>query len=247
MAIGSLGPAGHRKHCIRSRRLSSRKHQLRRREVGDSHTNNSNNSKCCAPSVCFWPSSRTTEPKFSSLNRQKDSTICTSQDFSLYRFPLCSVPATVPSSGSHAPLPLPPVVSREDRVGSPLSPFVPPSHGSVSSEEFDDVTHQRVTTMARFGSYVFGGVARSNGSRGSGGSYMAPSGYHYHGTSFGDGASLETEGAEVSGDEGDELVMDSKLRIPTSYTFRRRNAIVEGSEDAPRARDFSVMTTTDDH
>ncbi|KAG0367941.1 hypothetical protein BGZ54_002972 [Gamsiella multidivaricata] len=83
--------------------------------------------------------------------------------------------------------------------------------------------------------YVFGGSrAMGTGGRSSvsaggrgGGASPVPSGVH-PGQEGNDGGNDDVEGDESEGGRPK----------PSSYTFRRRNAIVEGSEDAPKANDF---------
>ncbi|KAF8929142.1 hypothetical protein BGZ47_001242, partial [Haplosporangium gracile] len=92
---------------------------------------------------------------------------------------------------------------------------------------------QVYTTQSRYPSggatRTMGAGGRSGGCGGGGseGHSPEPSGVHP-----GQG---ENEGSDVAGGE-DESDGGKK---PSSYTFRRRNAIVEGSEDAPRVDDFS--------
>lgn len=73
-----------------------------------------------------------------------------------------------------------------------------------------------------------GGRSGGCGGRGSGGDSPEPSGVHP-----GQG---ENGGSDAAGGEDES---DGGKPKPSSYTFRRRNAIVEGSEDAPRVDDFS--------
>ncbi|KAF9993576.1 hypothetical protein BGZ65_010867, partial [Modicella reniformis] len=54
--------------------------------------------------------------------------------------------------------------------------------------------------------------------------------------SGGGGGSDGPETAAPPSDSGGEVAEGDQ---PSEYTFRRRNAIVEGSEDAPKADDFS--------
>ncbi|KAF9933139.1 hypothetical protein FBU30_006463 [Linnemannia zychae] len=72
-----------------------------------------------------------------------------------------------------------------------------------------------------------GGRSNSCGGGGHDGDSPEPSGVHP-----GKGENDESN----SGDREDES--EGGKPKPSSYTFRRRNAIVEGSEDAPRVDDF---------
>ncbi|KAF9904799.1 hypothetical protein EC991_002303 [Linnemannia zychae] len=85
--------------------------------------------------------------------------------------------------------------------------------------------------------YSNGGAIRTMGSGGRNGSC---------GGSGRDGDSPEPSGVhpgqgengESNDTTGGEDESDGSKPKPSSYTFRRRNAIVEGSEDAPRVDDF---------
>ncbi|KAG0042170.1 hypothetical protein BGZ83_000823 [Gryganskiella cystojenkinii] len=71
-----------------------------------------------------------------------------------------------------------------------------------------------------------------------------PSGVHpgQQGSSDSDGGG---NGGGNSGedDENQDFTDEGGKKLPSSYTFRRRNAVVEGSEDAPRAKDYPNAST----
>ncbi|KAF9352445.1 hypothetical protein BGX34_012154, partial [Mortierella sp. NVP85] len=94
--------------------------------------------------------------------------------------------------------------------GSPFSPFAP-SHSYEAME--DAYGQQRLWRTGHYG----GARTHSNGGSGSG---------------SGGGSDGPEPNAPV---EGSETVEEQ----PGDFTFRRRNAIVEGSDDAPKAEDFS--------
>ncbi|KAG9063624.1 hypothetical protein KI688_003735 [Linnemannia hyalina] len=109
-------------------------------------------------------------------------------------------------------------------TGSPFfSPYCFPS------PESDDQVH---TIQSRHSSgdavRTMGAGGRSSGCGGSGseGDSPEPSGVH---PGQGENGGSDAVGGENESDGG---------KKPSSYTFRRRNAIVEGSEDAPRLDDF---------
>lgn len=113
-----------------------------------------------------------------------------------------------------SPLPLPPVVQRINMPGSPFSPYAPYDY-SYETMDFDD---QR--RCLRAGNMYGGARTHSNGGSGSGSG----------GGSDGPDATAPASGGDGEAGEGE---------TPSEYTFRRRNAIVEGSEEAPRADDFT--------
>ena len=51
-----------------------------------------------------------------------------------------------------------------------------------------------------------------------------------------------SNGSQSASDDPDQdmdgMADEDGKKLPSSYTFRRRNAVVEGSEDAPRAKDY---------
>ncbi|KAF9103517.1 hypothetical protein BGX29_003261 [Mortierella sp. GBA35] len=107
-------------------------------------------------------------------------------------------------------LPLPPVVQRIDMAGSPFSPLSPYNPYAT----MDDSLQHRVI---RSGNPFSGARTHSSGGGGSGG-----------------GGGTTTAPADMGPGGGDATDGDQ----PSEYTFRRRNAIVEGSEEAPKADDF---------
>ncbi|KAF8923298.1 hypothetical protein BGZ58_003112 [Dissophora ornata] len=107
---------------------------------------------------------------------------------------------------------LPPVVQRIDMAGSPFSPFSPSNgpYGCYEENSFSQRRHLHPGQLLR---------AHSSGGGGSGG---------------GGGDGSATAPADMTPGGGDSTDGDQ----PSEYTFRRRNAIVEGSDDAPKADDF---------
>ncbi|GJJ73008.1 hypothetical protein EMPS_05366 [Entomortierella parvispora] len=117
----------------------------------------------------------------------------------------------VQSSSSPGMLPLPPVVERMERAGSPLSAFQP-------SDPYESLTYSSRQLRHSISNNLFGARTHSNiGGAGGGG-----------------GGAGGTAPADMSPGGGDATDGDQ----PSEYTFRRRNAIVEGSDDAPKADDF---------
>ncbi|GJJ70090.1 hypothetical protein EMPS_02439 [Entomortierella parvispora] len=57
-----------------------------------------------------------------------------------------------------------------------------------------------------------------------------------------------SNGSQSASDDADQdmdgMADEDGRKMPSSYTFRRRNAVVEGSEDAPRAKDFYPDAST---
>ncbi|KAF9320516.1 hypothetical protein BG003_005902 [Podila horticola] len=131
---------------------------------------------------------------------------------------------------------LPPLVERFDMVGSP---FLPTSYQENSFESAMTSSSSSSRHYAARGAGHHGIKALGRASGGSGSSplpssssssspvKMAPSG----------GSS---EGADDEESDGEDDASAANMHQPSSYTFRRRNAIVEGSEDAPKASEFSA-------
>ncbi|KAH7056459.1 hypothetical protein BKA57DRAFT_433958 [Linnemannia elongata] len=115
-------------------------------------------------------------------------------------------------------------ISTLSTTGSPLfSPYCFPS------PEFDDqvyATQSRHSSGDAIRMMGAGGRSGSCGGGGSEGDSPEPSGVH---PGQGENGGSDAAGGEDESDGG---------KRPSSYTFRRRNAIVEGSEDAPRVDDF---------
>ncbi|KAF9997608.1 hypothetical protein BGZ79_008707 [Entomortierella chlamydospora] len=231
-----------REHCVRVRRMMGRKHQLHRREqfsttASDMYHKASNQhmDSSCAMSSSRSPSHHSTGTT-SHQRRQRNSFAADRRSFFSDRFSesgydgdICSLmpTSTITSSASpfflgcssnyrreahesHLMLPLPPVVQRIDLAGSPFSPFSP-SNPYDSMECSVLVDQQRIIRPGNLRTH-------SSGGGGSGGG--------------GDGGATAPDGMNPGG--GDATDGDQ----PSEYTFRRRNAIVEGSEDAPKADDF---------
>ncbi|OAQ35566.1 hypothetical protein K457DRAFT_1870374 [Linnemannia elongata AG-77] len=235
-----------RMHCLRVRRVVGRKHQMLRREhytellattaSSDNRTmyhhlklNNDNNN----------PSSWTTTASSSTYsagpgpishrrhNLASERRLFPSQSSEPYS--LCersmslsgvgAAPHAVghstrsyqPSDDAPLLMPLPPFVQRIDMAGSPFSPLSPYDPYATST---DESPHHR---SIRSGNPFSGARTHSSGGGGSGG-----------------GGGTTTAPADMSPGGGDATEGDT----PSDYTFRRRNAIVEGSEDAPKADDF---------
>ncbi|KAG0368571.1 hypothetical protein BGZ54_001652 [Gamsiella multidivaricata] len=98
-------------------------------------------------------------------------------------------------------------------AGSPFSPLAPSNAYDFTESSFN----QR---QVRPGNLLGGARAHSSGGGGSGGGGGS------------DGSA--TAPADMNPGGGDATDGDQ----PSEYTFRRRNAIVEGSEDAPKSDDF---------
>ncbi|KAF9189672.1 hypothetical protein BGZ51_009401, partial [Haplosporangium sp. Z 767] len=235
-----LGMPETRTHCVRIRRVMVRKQQMLRRErrlssVYDSstegnamyhHAKHSDLTRTLSSSSTF----RSESGLISSHRRHNLATerrLFPSQPLGHYREGACTLlsggdasPFSVGNSAfqcdsSDAPqlLPLPPVVQRINMAGSPFSPYSPNDIYDLSESSFQQLRHQRA------GPLFSDARAHSSGGGGSGGG-------------GGDGGATASGGASPGG--GD--MIDGET--PSEYTFRRRNAIVEGSEDAPKADDF---------
>ncbi|KAF9217340.1 hypothetical protein BGZ59_004870 [Podila verticillata] len=100
-----------------------------------------------------------------------------------------------------------------------FNPLLPASSHSVDiGSPFSPFNHQWIDDARGHTSEIQGGArTHSSGGGGSGGGGDSPT-----------GSGDMSPGGGDAGDGGE----------PSSYTFRRRNAIVEGSEDAPKADDF---------
>ncbi|KAG0001544.1 hypothetical protein BGZ80_005605 [Entomortierella chlamydospora] len=250
--LGLLGPR--EQHRIRSRRLSGRKHQLHRRETltaadllytltltscSSSRSRFLNDMKACtstltAASKHHQTDITTNEPEFPSRLRRQHSS--SSDDVSSIAQAHVGIESTVAFAGcrsqqlrqqedqEYGSLPLPPVVLRMDMPGSPFSLYPPNNETEVGSE------HGPLRSISR-SALLFGGV-RAMGAGGR------------SGVSGGGGRAVDnpvpsggvSKSGDNDGDEGGES--EGGKPVPSAYTFRRRNAIVEGSEEAPRSDDF---------
>ncbi|KAG0075976.1 hypothetical protein BGZ92_002634, partial [Podila epicladia] len=152
--------------------------------------------------------------------------------------PTCQSTRTHTSEISASPLSLPPIVERFDMVGSP---FLPTSYHEISSEasalsSSSSSRHYAARGAGHHGMKALGRVSSGSGSSplpSSSSSSSAPvklalSGGHSNEGIDDDETDVEDDAAHAS------------MHQPSSYTFRRRNAIVEGSEDAPKASEFSA-------
>ncbi|KAK3829934.1 MAG: hypothetical protein JOS17DRAFT_212615 [Linnemannia elongata] len=109
-------------------------------------------------------------------------------------------------------------------TGSPFfSPYCFPSPESDNQVYTTQSSHSSGGAIRTMGA---GGRSGGCGGGGSEGDSPEPSGVH---PGQGENGGSDTAGGEDESDGG---------KKPSSYTFRRRNAIVEGSEDAPRVDDF---------
>ncbi|KAG0055609.1 hypothetical protein BGZ83_008043 [Gryganskiella cystojenkinii] len=118
-------------------------------------------------------------------------------------------------------LPLPPVVERMDRAGSPLSPFLPSDpYETAPNSSSQQIRYSLRNSHSNHFNSLSNGSARTHSNIG--------------GSGGGGGDGGATAPADMSPGGGDANDGDQ----PSEYTFRRRNAIVEGSDDAPKADDF---------
>lgn len=221
-----LGP---RKHSVRTRRLSVRKQTLYRREdLADTYTDRQH-----ADLQSTLSPSASSRPRF-----MKESTAAaaprrcdTPVDVDAASSPFQVRPAGGLLSSScyssyqyQGPAPLPPAILRVNLPGSPLAP----SYEQNNHSEYVFPRHRRSSSV--FGgarTMGAGGRCGGYGGRGGRGDSPVPSGVH-----------PGQEGTNCRDDDADGDESEGRP-APSSYTFRRRNAIVEGSEDAPRANDFS--------
>ncbi|KAG0216323.1 hypothetical protein BGX31_000638, partial [Mortierella sp. GBA43] len=216
--LNLLGP---RKHSIRTRRLSARKQTLYRRDDVAPASEwfhdrqqvdlQSTLSPAASSRPRFMKESPVTSPAMSSKHRRCD--VAASVDA-----PIMGSSSTCFSHEYRGPMPLPPAILRVNMPGSPLSPF--------DAHTYADYVFPRHSRASAFGgARTMGAGGRSGGFGGRGGRGDSPVPAHPSQDDCGDN------------DEVDES--DRGRPAPSSYTFRRRNAIVEGVEDAPRADDFS--------
>ncbi|KAF9958411.1 hypothetical protein BGZ72_000399 [Mortierella alpina] len=242
------GMSGSRVHCVRVRRLLGRKHQLHRRENRSSSVYESSTTASeedlyhhAKQSDSAWTlslsssrselqDSHNTTRTISGQRRHnlaRDRRLGPLQTSEHYMDGLCTMlsgggasPFALGYSTNHSQLqdgplllPLPPAVERIDMVGSPFSPFTP----CEAYQGMEPLPRQR---YMRSGQPFGNARAHSSGGGGSGGG----GGSDGSGVAGGDpqpGGGDTADGAE-----------------PSEYTFRRRNAIVEGSDDAPKSDDF---------
>ncbi|KAF9898007.1 hypothetical protein BX616_004615 [Lobosporangium transversale] len=133
-------------------------------------------------------------------------------------------------------VPLPPVTFRMNMPGSPLSPY--PAHCTYYNLNYHEAELEysfppRPTVTKMRGTTRTMGTGGRIGGGGGSSQYIdspVPSSVHPGQDSNADERDCndDTEGGENEGSKP----------VPSAYTFRRRNAIVEGSEDAPRANGF---------
>ncbi|KAG0344899.1 hypothetical protein BG005_001578 [Podila minutissima] len=150
----------------------------------------------------------------------------------------CLSTRTHTSEVSASPLSLPPIVERSDMVGSP---FLPTSYQETSSEDSalsssSSSRHYAARGAGHHGMKALGRVSGGSGSSplpSSSSSSSAP-------VKMAPGGGPSNEGADDYESDGEDDAAQANMHQPSSYTFRRRNAIVEGSEDAPKASEFSA-------
>ncbi|KAF9908222.1 hypothetical protein EC991_010148 [Linnemannia zychae] len=234
-----------RMHCLRVRRVVGRKHQLLRRE----HRTESATASSDRTTMYYHPKLNNNISWTTVTSSSTDSTYSAAQaagpgpisshrrhNFASERrlFPsLSSEPYSLcersmslsgvgaaphaaanctrsyqPSDDAPLLLPLPPVVQRIDMAGSPFSPYSPYDPYATTEDS---------PRTIRSGNSFSGARTHSSGGGGSGG-----------------GGGTTTAPEDMSPGGGDATDGDT----PSEYTFRRRNAIVEGSDDAPKADDF---------
>ncbi|KAI1318255.1 hypothetical protein EDD11_006951 [Mortierella claussenii] len=234
-----------RAHCVRVRRIMGRKHQLQRREHGyssvlarDHHQDrdkyfqaatymksSGSNSNDTYTSAAF---SRRKEPRSSSNFRWHNGNITDRSGEQHHHSSIELVsPFSLGATSRHH-------FGDEALSSSCISSIMSPVTQAVQTADMDYSLHSIYTPICdglntlegsfsqqpQFMSRI-GARAHSSGSAGSGGG----------GGSDGSGA---TAPADMNPGGGDATDGDQ----PSDYTFRRRNAIVEGSEDAPKAEDF---------
>lgn len=251
------------KYCIRTKRLSghhinnNKYLQFQRRSSEatltdfDHHRSHHHHWVFTSPSSTFSssasfssPSSTTSSGRFLLSNyrrtdRRASDRGPTSSSHSSYS-PMSPVPSpstfqlgdstrSQPSEVSSS-LSLPPVVQRFDMVGSP---FLPVSYQETSpSFDATSLCSQRHYAARGAGHHGIKALGRASGS-GSGSSPLPSS------------SSVPVKMPTGRSDEVDDDMSDDEdasqahMFQPSSYTFRRRNAIVEGSEDAPKPSEFS--------
>lgn len=236
-------------HCVRVRPSMGRKQQLQRREhsgplaFSSSSTSNHANGRDATHQTMYHHHHKsnhqsanhiisTSSPIFASSASEARSTSSTSSTrtkYATYRtnhqdgrrhvsFAIdtleSDICAQVSRSGRHVlafALGIP--TSRDS-----FNPLLPASHSVDIGSQFSPFNHQWIDDAHGLTSEIQGGArTHSSGGGGSGGGGDSPTGSGDMSPGGGDG-----------GDGGE----------PSSYTFRRRNAIVEGSEDAPKADDF---------
>ncbi|KAG0339351.1 hypothetical protein BG000_002322 [Podila horticola] len=250
------------KYCIRTKRLSGHHHnnkylQFQRRSSEatlidfDHHRSHHHWVFTSPESTTSTPFSFSSSPSATSSGRYLLSSHRRTDRRASDRGPTSSPSSTVYSPMSPLPSPstfqstrthtsevsspsLPPLVERFDMVGSP---FLPTSYQETSFEAaMSSSSSSRHYAARGAGNHGIKALGRASG--GSGSSplpsssssspvKMAPSG----------GSS---EGADDEESDGEDDASAANMHQPSSYTFRRRNAIVEGSEDAPKASEFSA-------
>ncbi|KAG0036224.1 hypothetical protein BGZ82_004521 [Podila clonocystis] len=169
----------------------------------------------------------------------------TSSSSSTIDSPMSSVPSpsTCQSTRTHtsevsSPLSLPPIVERFDMVGSP---FLPTSYQETSSFEasaLSSSSSSRHYAARGAGHHGIKALGRASGS-GSGSSPLPSSSSSSAPVKMAPSGGPSNDGADDD-ESDDEDDAQANMHQPSSYTFRRRNAIVEGSEDAPKASEFSA-------
>ncbi|KAF9929716.1 hypothetical protein FBU30_001284 [Linnemannia zychae] len=218
-----------RMHCLRVRRVVGRKHQMLRREQRTELASASpDRAMYYHPKLnsSSWTTSstestyRAAQVAGSGLSHRPHNLASGRRQFSSLAYGLCdrpgasAAPYTVCNSinpyqsSDDAPLFLP-LLPAIQQIDMAGSSFSPYLPSNPNATAED--------YRIRSGNHFSGARTHSSGGGGSGG-----------------GGGTTTAPADMSPGGGDATDGDT----PSEYTFRRRNAIVEGSEDAPKADDF---------
>ncbi|KAF9405234.1 hypothetical protein BGZ76_006632 [Entomortierella beljakovae] len=222
-----------RENCVHVRRMMGRKHQVYRREQFTATmyhnesiqhndmtwTPNSLRSVSCNPTTRGANSNQYLRNNYHTKDTNRfnegfpESGVSMSATQGVSRFNLGYGSQYQREAQESGILPLTPVVQRIDMESSFFPSYIPCS--TYESMECSDLVEQY---QVRPGNAIGGARAHSSGGGGSGGG----------GGSDGPTSDDMTPGGGDSAD-GDQ---------PSEYTYRRRNAIVEGSDEAPKADDF---------
>ncbi|KAF8951275.1 hypothetical protein BGZ46_004081 [Entomortierella lignicola] len=263
--LGLLGPQS--QHRIRSKRLTGHKHQIYRRNTLTAadilYTLTGNNNKHSdsplktVTSLCSSSSSSSQRSTFlkstlaSALKHQRTDMLSNEPEFSsrfLARQLLSSSISEDVSSLAQAHVgiesnvafttgyysqqlhphqqelefacfPLPPLVLRVGLPGSPLSPFPPTNNNNYNN-------NNGLQGLIARSAHLVGGNVRTMGA---GGRSIACGGGRR------DGDKPVPSGGANDSTDGES---DVGKPVPSAYTFRRRNAIVEGLDEAPKVDEY---------
>ncbi|KAG0289925.1 hypothetical protein BGZ98_003647, partial [Dissophora globulifera] len=137
------------------------------------------------------------------------------------------------------PAPLPPAMQRLNMPGSPLSPFE--SQGLQTPLNAYDCAYDEEYSFpqrpSRSTTHYFGGARATAVGGGRVGVHTGQ-----EATATGARHDYDYDDDDEPMEEQSSSQSQGSRPMPTSYTFRRRNAIVEGSEDAPKANVFSDLS-----